>query len=206
MNVTASVLCTSVFFVGSVAFGQSTFVNWESPHVSPIDLTPDGSRLLAVNTADNRLEVFAVTAFGLQRQASIPVGLDPVSVRARTATEAGVGNHISDSLSIVDLDQKNVVSTLYPGDEPADVVFAGRPQRAFVSVSQLNQVNVYDPSNLEAPPIVLQIEGEDPRALATDGVKVYVAIFESGNRTTVLGESHSARGRYRARYRRQPMQ
>ena len=28
-----------------------TFVNWESPHVNPIALPPDGSRLLAVNTA-----------------------------------------------------------------------------------------------------------------------------------------------------------
>ncbi len=39
--------------VASAAHGQS-FVNWESPHVSPLDVTPDGTKLLAVNTADNR--------------------------------------------------------------------------------------------------------------------------------------------------------
>ena len=36
--------------------GQSGFVNWESPHVNPLALTPDGATLLAVNTPDNRLE------------------------------------------------------------------------------------------------------------------------------------------------------
>ena len=165
--------------------GQS-FVNWESPHVSPLDLTPDGSRLLAVNTADNRLEVFTVTGGGLAAFGSVPVGLDPVSVRARTNTEVWVVNHVSDTLSVVDLAAMNVIATLYPGDEPADVVFAGSPQRAFVTVSQLNQVLVYDPLNLAAGPVVLDIAGEDPRALATDGTTVYVAIFESGNRTTIL--------------------
>ena len=167
--------------------GQS-FVNWESPHVSPVDLTPDGSLLLAVNTADNRLEVFTVTGGGLTAFGSIPVGLDPVSVRARSNTEAWVVNHVSDTVSVVDLVAMNVIATLYPGDEPADVVFAGAPQRAFVTVSQLNQVLVYDPANLAAPPIVLDIVGEDPRALATDGTTVYAAIFESGNRTTVIGQ------------------
>ncbi len=171
----------------SGALGQ-TFVNWESPHVSPLDLTPDGSRLLAVNTADNRLEVFTVIPAGLIRAGSIPVGLDPVSVRARTNTEVWVVNHVSDSVSIVNLTTMNVVATIYPGDEPADVVFAGRPQRAFVTVSQLNEVKVYDPLDLSAGPTVLLIEGEDPRALATDGTTVYAAIFESGNRTTVLGQ------------------
>jgi len=180
--------CTAVgmlLVVASATHGQS-FVNWESPHVSPVDLTPDGSLLLAVNTADNRLEVFTVTGGGLAAFGSIPVGLDPVSVRARSNTEAWVVNHVSDTVSVVDLVAMNVIATLYPGDEPADVVFAGAPQRAFVTVSQLNQVLVYDPANLVAPPIVLDIVGEDPRALATDGSTVYAAIFESGNRTTIL--------------------
>ncbi len=177
-----------------VAAGQGSFVNWESPHVHPLELAPGGMHLLAVNTAGNRLEVFAVGPGGLVREASIPVGLEPVSVRARTATEAWVANHISDSVSIVDLTARNVVATIYPGDEPADVVFAGNPQRAFVSVSQLNQVHVYDPLDLAAAPVVIPIAGEDPRGLATDGRTVWAAIFESGNRTTVLGEETVSSG------------
>ncbi|HYE02497.1 MAG TPA: hypothetical protein VD963_04600, partial [Phycisphaerales bacterium] len=162
------------------------FVNWETPHVHPLDLTPDRTRLLAVNTADNRLEVYDV-ATGLPAPVgAVPVGLDPVSVRARTNTEAWVVNHVSDTVSVVDLNTMNVTMTLRTGDEPADVVFAAG--KAFVSVSQLNHVKVFDLANLAAPPLVVPIEGEDPRALATDGTRVYAAIFESGNQTTILGQ------------------
>ncbi|MCB1035313.1 MAG: hypothetical protein KDD47_15915, partial [Acidobacteria bacterium] len=98
-------------------------------------------------------------------------------------------NHISDSVSVVDLATGNVVATLATADEPADVVFAGSPQRAFVSCSQANLVLVFDPANLAAAPVEVPIDGEDPRALAAsaDGSQVYVAIFESGNASTVLG-------------------
>lgn len=178
----------SVGLFVTVANAQS-FVNWETPQVHPLDMTPDGSKLLAVNTADNRLEVFSIMGNGLAHTGSIPVGLDPVSVRARTNTEVWVINHISDSFSIVDLAAMNVVTTISTGDEPTDVVFAGSPQRAFVCLSQLNQINVYDPTNLAAAPGLLHIQGEDPRALATDGTTVYAAIFESGNRTTILPQT-----------------
>ena len=140
-----------------------SFWNWETPHVHPIELTPDGSTLLAVNTADGRLEVFSAAGADLVAVASIPVGVDPVTVRVRSNTEAWVCNHLSDSISIVDLPTRRVRATLSTGDEPCDVVFAGTPARAFVSVSQLNEVRVFDPVNLAAAPTVLSIQGEDPR-------------------------------------------
>lgn len=170
-----------------VAAGQAGFVNFESPHVHPLELTPSGQRLLAVNTADNRLEVFAIGSGGtLTPIASVPVGQEPVSVRARSDGEAWVVNHLSDTVSVVSLSTFQVIATLATGDEPADVVFAGAPQRAFVSVSQENRVRVFDPADLLAPAVVVTIQGEDPRALVTDGARVYAAVFESGNRTTIL--------------------
>lgn len=163
----------------------SSFWNFETPAVHPLDLTPDRTRLLAVNLPDGRLEVLEVSGAGLPvKLANVPVGVDPVSVRARTDDEAWVVNHVSDSVSVVDLSTMNVTATIFPGDEPTDVVFAGHPQRAFVCVSQENKVLVYDPTDLTAAPLVVPIAGEDPRALATDGTRVYAAIFESGNRTT----------------------
>ncbi|RKH10507.1 hypothetical protein D7V97_13550 [Corallococcus sp. CA053C] len=168
-----------------------TFVNWEHPHVHPLELTPDGTRLLAVNTADNRLLVFTVSGSGDPvLTASLPVGLDPVSVRARSNTEAWVVNHVSDSISIVDLTTFNVKATVPTDDEPADVVFAGTPRKAFVSCSQANTVLVMDAANpLAATPTRIPLQGEEPRALAVDpsSSRVYVAFFESGNRSTVLG-------------------
>lgn len=171
------------------ARAQGTFVNWESPPVHPVDVTPDGSTLLVVNTADARLEVFALGSGLPVHAASVPVGLDPVSVRARSNGEAWVVNRISDSVSVVDLTTRNVIATLFPGDEPADVIFAGNPQRAFVTVSLQDQVNVYDPANRAAAPTVLPIAGKDPRALATDGSRVFVAIFQSGNRSMIVPQS-----------------
>ncbi|MHC5211633.1 MAG: YncE family protein [Planctomycetota bacterium] len=168
---------------------QQAFVNFETPHVHPLDRTPDGSRVLAVNTPDARLEIFDASGAGLVRLPSIPVGLDPVSVRARTDTEVWVVNQLSDSVSIVDLPTGRVRATLDTDDEPCDVVFAGSPQRAFVSCSQANTVLVFDPADLGIAPITIAIDAEDPRAMAVspDGGTVYVAVFESGNASTVLG-------------------
>lgn len=193
----------------SALWGQPNFVNWENPHVHPIDMTPDGSLLLAVNTPDNRLEVFDLASGTPVHLASIPVGLDPVTVRARNDAEAWVVNHISDTISIVDLITGNVVATISTDDEPADIVFAGSPELAFVTCSQADSLLVLDPSNPAAPVISfaqapqdqsplptqlgatvrLNLAGNDPRAMAVrrDGGEVYVAFFESGNRTTILG-------------------
>ncbi len=173
----------------AAADAQSSFVNWETPHVHPLELTPDGGRLLAVNLADNRLEVFRLDAGLPVAEFAVPVGLDPVSVRARSNTEVWVVNQISDSVSVVDLERRTVVRTLDTEDEPADVVFAGAPERAFVTCSQVNTVLVFDPAHPALAPERIAIEGEDPRALAVspDGGTVYAAVFESGNDTTILG-------------------
>lgn len=164
------------------------FLHFESPHVHPLELTPDAGRLLAVNTVDGRLEVMEVLGKWpyLRAIASVPTGLEPVSVRARTASEAWVVNHVSDSITVVDTASLRVLATILCGDEPCDVVFAGNPQRAFVTLSQRNMIAVYDPSDLTEPPMAIEIAGEDPRALATDGTTVYAAIFESGNDTTII--------------------
>ena len=169
----------------------SAFVHFESPHVHPLELTPDGARVLAVNTVDARLEVFDVlpSAPFLRHAGSVVVGLEPVTVRARGNGEAWVVNHISDSISVVDLATLSVKATLLTGDEPCDVVFAGARERAFVTVSQLNRIEVYNPASLASAPTVINIAGEDPRALVTDGTFVYAAIFECGNDSTVIPET-----------------
>lgn len=166
-----------------------TFINWEHPHVTPLAQTPSGARLLAVNTPDNRLEIFDTSGPKPVALLPIPVGLDPVSVRVRNEYEAWVVNHVSDSISIVDLLEGRIVHTLYTRDEPTDVVFAGSPERAFVTCSQENYVQVFDLSDLGAAPLEVPIVGEEPRALtvSADGSAVYLAVYESGNATTILG-------------------
>ncbi len=179
----------------AVGIGElEDFVNFESPQVHPLDLTPDGSRLLVVNTADNRIEIFEVLPKGLAYEKSIQVGLEPVSVRARNDQEAWVVNHLSDSITVIDIVSGSVITTLKTGDEPADVVFAGNPEKAFVTVSQWNRFEIFDPADLAASPTLVPIDGEDPRSLVTDGSKVYAAILEAGNLTTVISDDKVSSG------------
>ncbi len=168
------------------------FINFESPHVYPLDLTPDGQKLLAVNTADNRLEVFELSSGRLSHLSSIPVGLDPVSVRARSNTEAWVVNHISDNISIVDLNIGVVVKSINTDNEPCDVVFAGTPGKAFVTCSEPNTLLIFDLNQLDKTPKRIKIPGEDPRMLAVspDKSTVYGAFFESGNGSTIITGNH----------------
>jgi YVTN family beta-propeller protein len=172
--------------------------NFESPQVHPLAVTPDGTRLLAVNSPNATLSVFQLTAGGPPvLTAEIPVGLEPVSVAARDDREAWVVNWLSDSVSVVDLTTGNVVRTIDVGDEPTDVIFAGlNRQLAFVCVSGPAQVKVFDLSNLAAQPTVLNVPGKQPRALARDaqGGQVFVSVFESGNNTTLVPEPQVSSG------------
>lgn len=172
--------------LAGTSLGQNAFTNFEAPPVHPVELTPDGTRLLVANTADDRVEIFDLTSGWPVHTGSIPVGTSPTAVRARTNDEVWVVNHVSDNVSIVSLPAMNVMASVTVGDEPCDVVFAGAPARAFVSVSQRNLVRVLDPLNPLGPQLTVNIEGEDPRALATDGTRVFAAIFEGGNRTTII--------------------
>src|SRR5947207_1323890 len=99
-NLILTVLAGAVILLAPVspAMATGSVVNWETPHVSPLAMTPDGATLLAVNTADARLEVFAIVSGQPVKAGSVPVGLDPVSVRVRSNTEAWVVNNISDSV------------------------------------------------------------------------------------------------------------
>ncbi|MCE2884844.1 MAG: hypothetical protein LW806_08100 [Planctomycetaceae bacterium] len=171
----------------AVAQGPA-FPNFESPQTHPIEVTPDGTTLLAVNTADGQLEVFDLVGGMPVRRGSVAVGLDPVSVRARSSSEAWVVNQISDSVSVVDLASLRVVRTILVGDEPADVVFSTKPARAFVSLAMSSRLVSFDPNATNPTFTSTAIAGASPRALATspDGRTIYLAVFESGNRSTVI--------------------
>ncbi len=118
----------------------SSFTLFESGQVRPLALSPSRQFLFAANTPDNRLEVFHVDGHGLEHRASIPVGLEPVAVAARSDNEIWVVNHLSDSVSVVTLspggNSGHVVRTLLAGDEPRDIVFgcAGK-NRAFITTA-----------------------------------------------------------------------
>jgi len=191
------------------------FVTFESGQVRPLALSADGQRLFAVNTPDSRLEIFNVTGVKPVLVQSVPVGMEPVAVAIAPDGKLWVVNHLSDSISVVDVSVSpaRVVNTLLVGDEPRDIVFAGPGNRwAFITAAHRGQNIGFDPKlttpgvgradvwvfeatapgpALGGTPVgVLNMFGDTLRALArnADGSRVYAAVLNSGNKTTVLDE------------------
>jgi YVTN family beta-propeller protein len=202
---------------GSALAQGGSVVNFETIPTRAVALSPDGSRLFVTNVPDSRLEIFSVTATGLSRVASVPVGLEPVAVNARTNSEVWVVNNVSDSVSVVDVaaTPPRVVRTILVGDEPRDVVFAGaNNSRAFVTAARRGQnhpadtvgelqvegvgradVWVFDANNLGEGLAanrlgIIQLFGDKPGSMGVspDGSRVFVALATSGNETTAIND------------------
>ncbi len=223
-RVCARLLCaTSLLFVGSGVAGAAPFVEFETGQVRPLAFSPpDHTKLYAINTPDNRVEIYDVGGPNyLTHTGSVQVGMEPAAVAARNATELWVVNHLSDSVSIVDLSTNppRVTRTLLVGDEPRDIVFAGPGgNRAFITTAHRGQNNpndpqlttpsvgradvwVFDATDLGAslggtPMTIITLFADTPRALAVsaDGNTVYAAAFHSGNQTTTVTEAAVCNG------------
>ncbi len=196
--------------------GPQAYVNYETGLVRPLAISGDGLRLYALNAPAATLEIFDISA-SLSLVASVPVGLEPIAVALDPAGRIWVVNHLSDSVSVVDpgLTPPRVVQTLWVGDEPRDIVFAGaNRERAFVTTAHRGQNSPVDPA-LNTPGIgradvwvfdsgqiddtpggqaldVITLFGDRPRPLAVsaDGSSVYAGVFLSGNRTTSIAPSN----------------
>jgi YVTN family beta-propeller protein len=169
----------------------SALQHFEARQRRPLDQTPDGQLLLALHSPASSLSVFAAGPSSTSAPvliAEIPVGMEPVTVRARNNDEVWVVNEVSDSVSIVSLSRRTVIATVEVGDEPADLCFAAG--KAFVSCARSREVVVIDP-NSRAILARVPVPGLMPSALAAsaDGTRLYIASLLSGNRSTVLKAS-----------------
>ncbi|HEX8115329.1 MAG TPA: beta-propeller fold lactonase family protein, partial [Kofleriaceae bacterium] len=194
---------------------RSSFTLFESGQVRPLAISPDRQHLFATNTPDNRLEIFRIEGHRLVHTGSVPVGLEPVAVAARSEREVWVVNHLSDSVSVIELDgdaaSGRVIRTLLVGDEPRDIAFAGpHRQRAFITTAHRGQNAPFDPQLTTAgvgradvwvfdatqlgdslggtPLTIVTLFTDTPRALAVtpDGSRVYAAGFHTGNQTSIV--------------------
>jgi hypothetical protein len=169
---------------------SSPYTLFETLQVRPLALSANGKRLYALNTPDNRLEIFKVKAGSnaLKRWRSVSVGLEPIALAVRGNDEVWVVNHLSDSVSIVRVEgcnededdrddndddeagQARVVRTLLVGDEPRDIVFAG-PSRALAFITTAHRG---------------QNAGEDPKLFDPSVGRADVWVFDANNLGTSL--------------------
>ncbi len=174
---------SALLIAGSALAQTSDFITFESGSVEPIALTPDGTKLLVVNTPGDHLEIYDVSGTGLTHAASVSVGLEPVTVAVRNNDEAWVANLLSDSVSIVDLSSSppQVTRTLLVGDEPRDIRFADLlTDRAFVTTAHRGQQRT-DPS------IGLVPGAGDPQFLTPGIGRADVWVFNANSPGTGVG-------------------
>jgi DNA-binding beta-propeller fold protein YncE len=156
-------------------------LTFESGPVRPLAVSSDGARVFVANTPNGSLDVLRVTPAGLVADGSVKVGIDPVAVAVRNDGEVWVVNHVSDSVSIVDVAHAppRVVRTLLVGDEPGDIVFAGAG-RAFITTAHRGQQR--------SSPDLAGVPGAGDPALTTPSVgRADVWVFDPANLGTALG-------------------
>lgn len=176
---------------------------FQSPHVNSIALARADRKLVVANTTSATVSVFETNLLPHDPEGAligeIAVGIDPVSVAIRPKNGpndrdlALVANHISDSISVIDLSKLGVVQTLQEfdadgvttTDAPTGIVFAS-PDRAFVALDDRDEIVVIDfDANGRASinPERLPITAQAPRAMTVVGDRLLVGAFESGNQT-----------------------
>jgi DNA-binding beta-propeller fold protein YncE len=160
---------------------KPSFLEFESGLVRPLAISPDHTKLFAVNTPNGTLEIFNITASGLTPLARVPVGMEPVAVAALSNSEVWVVNNLSDSVSVVTLNgTPHVTNTLIVGDEPHDIVFAGSPAKAFITTAHRGQQRT-DPSIAGVP------GAGDPQLTTPSVPRADVWVFNPANLGTTMG-------------------
>jgi YVTN family beta-propeller protein len=198
MNVLLSLILSLSFSLGMLEAKQKEIGHppFMSPHFSPIVVSE--GKVFVANTPSDTVDVLDVSSNRIVRR--IPVGLDPVSLAVRPdGRELWVSNHISDSVSVIDLDQSkptfmHVVATVQDidpktkatrFDEPVGIAFASN-RKAYVALSSENKIAVVDIATRKVTK-ALTIPAQDPRAIVVRNGKLFVLPFESNNKTQLSG-------------------
>jgi len=133
----------------------ANYTLFEVDPVRPVATLANSGLVLVTNTNDDFLELLEPRDQGVRRCGAVQVGMRPVAVAVihewRHDAEVWVVNHLSDSISVVELDTDDctgsVAQTLQVGDEPRDIVVtetAAQQRRVFVSTAHRGQHHPLD--------------------------------------------------------------
>lgn len=144
-----------------VAQGTGDYFNVESPQVKPIAVARVAGHdyLLVCNTPDNSVEIYDTHTNGFVTR--VRTGPEPVSVEFNPVTQRlYTANFLGDSVTVASLSatgplaplQVQFETTLYVGDEPADVAFSLDGSLLLVSLSSRSVMRVLDAATLVPSP------------------------------------------------------
>jgi len=134
---------------------------------SPIAISPDGTKVVAVNTDTNTISIFEVGTNGqLTKVKEQGVGTEPRSVAILSNKPwAYVANSVSGTVQVVSLiEPYDVITTLTVGTEPQAVVASPNGLYVYVANSSSNTVTAID-TNTNIVFATIPV-GRSPRALA----------------------------------------
>jgi len=129
---------------------------FEADPVRPVAVLGSSGFVAVANVPDDYIELFKPAGDRLRHCASIKVGMRPVAMAVideqpgvvpvlTDSMELWVVNHLSDSVSVIQLNSRRcvgqVVRTIHVGDEPRDIVVARTPAgpRVFITVAHRGQ-------------------------------------------------------------------
>ncbi len=194
-NKMAKITCGILLYLSgaivNIAFSAPSFIAFDSGPVKPIALSKDGKQMYVTNISDNRLEIFDTSGDTPISKGSVSVGLEPVAVTVLNKNTVLVANHLSDSVSVVNVaGNPSVIHTLLVGDEPRDIVITDPDgagplsPRIFITTAHRGQHR--------SSPSIADVPGAGDPQLTTPGIgRADVWVFDSGN----LGTSNTAGGK-----------
>jgi YVTN family beta-propeller protein len=154
-----------------------------SDRTSTIKLSPDGNTLAVVNN-DSRSISFIDSVSG-SRSAEILVGKDPQTISFDSSGQwAYVTNRFDDSLSVIDVIQSALLTTVPVADEPIGVV-ASSVGMIFVSCQGADSILVFDASDFSLVEVIKTESSPRGMALSPDESLLYVTHFFSGRLSTI---------------------
>ena len=157
---------SAVGCAGAVCTGACRCVEVGPTKSGPIDITPDGKKVVAANIDTDTVSFFEVGDNGLlTKLTEVAVGAEPRSVAALPSKPwVYVANTVSGTVSVIDVEDYSTVTTIDVGTEPWAVVTSPNGSRVYVANANDNAVQVIDTDSNDV--IATIPVGRSPRALA----------------------------------------
>jgi DNA-binding beta-propeller fold protein YncE len=167
-------------------------VHWNTHLVSPLLLSEDGGELYAINQGGQRLAIF--DPLDMSKLAEVPFGPGLVAMAQRPGTgELWLVDKVASSVSVLELGSRTIVRSLRVGGEPHGIAFTPSGDRAYVTCSGVDQVDVIDAASFSIAKSI-SIPAKNPRGIVVHQGKAFLVPLLSGNNTAPMGVGTSGPG------------